>query len=194
MLQHPRPVFAALRDDSNDAAYARQEPVLAIIFLAGIAGVLSTSQAEHVFDDYAFDAVVLPVWAFLGVGLYRAAAYFLVGGLAFLGASFAGGVGSYRRARHIAAFAAAPLALSLFVWPVRIALFGEDAFRRGGSDRGVADAVFETIEIGFLAWALALLVVGIRTVHGWSWARSLAATALPAAVPALALARASGVL
>ena len=194
VLQHPRPVFAALRDDSADAAYARQEPLLAIILLAGIAGVLSTNQAEHVFDDYAFDAVVLPVWAFLGGSIYGAVGYFVVGGLAYVGASFAGGIGSYRRARHVVGFAAAPLALSLAVWPVRLAIFGEDAFRRGGSDHGAADAVFEAIELVFLAWALALLAVGIRTVHGWSWGRSLAALALPAVVPALALARASGLL
>ena len=50
-------VFAALRDDSNEAAEARQEPVLAIIILSGIAAVLSTrhpgASARHptAFDD-----------------------------------------------------------------------------------------------------------------------------------------------
>ena len=194
VLQRPRPVFAALRDDSTPAAHARQEPILAIVLLAGIAGVLSTNQAEHVLDDVEFDALLVSVWAFLGGGIYGAFGYFLLGGLAYLGASFAGGLGSYRRARHVVGFAATPLALSLLVWPIRIALFGEDAFQRGGSDHGATDAVFEAIEIAFLLWVLALLVIGMRTVHGWSWLRSLAATALPAAVPALALARASGLL
>src|ERR1051326_6245868 len=39
VLQAPRAVYAALRDDSDDAAHARQEPVLALLWLSGIAGV-----------------------------------------------------------------------------------------------------------------------------------------------------------
>jgi len=33
-------------------------------------------------------------------------------------------------------------------------------------------------------WALVLLVIGVRTVHGWTWARSLAGVALTAAFAA----------
>ena len=43
VLQSPRPVFAALRDDSQEAVVERQEPVLAIVLLGGLAGVLMTS-------------------------------------------------------------------------------------------------------------------------------------------------------
>src|SRR5690242_4710016 len=39
----PRTVFAWLRDDSDDAVGARQEPVLLVGFLAGGAGVLASS-------------------------------------------------------------------------------------------------------------------------------------------------------
>ena len=53
VLQAPRPVFAALRDDSDESAHARQEPVLALIWLAGIAGVLATSVARTLLDDSA---------------------------------------------------------------------------------------------------------------------------------------------
>ena len=35
------------------------------------------------------------------------------------------------------------------------------------------------------AWSALLLVVGVRSVHGWSWGRSLATVALAGAVPAL---------
>jgi hypothetical protein len=35
------------------------------------------------------------------------------------------------------------------------------------------------------AWSAILLVVGVRSVHGWSWGRSLATVALAAALPAL---------
>jgi hypothetical protein len=36
--------------------------------------------------------------------------------------------------------------------------------------------------VGFGLWALALLAIGVRAVHGWTWARTLATLAL-AAVP-----------
>jgi hypothetical protein len=39
-----------------------------------------------------------------------------------------------------------------------------------------------------------LLAIGIQTVHGWTWARTLAATAVPALAPAAALARAYGLI
>ena len=190
VVQAPRPVFAAIRDDSDDAAEARQEPLVAIVFLAGIAGVLGTSIAGRLLDDPAFDGLVVLVWAIVGGGFYGLAAYFLVGALLHLGAGLLGSLGSYRRARHVLGFAAVPIALSLVVWPVRLALHGSDAFRSGGDDRGTAEDVFLTVQAGFVLWALVLLAVGVRTVHGWSWPRTLAAAALPA----LAFARAYGVL
>jgi hypothetical protein len=194
VLQSPRSVFAALRDDSDQASEARQEPVLALVFLAGIAGVLATDIAGTLLDDPEYDALVIALWAVVGGGIHGAVFYFTVGGLAYLGARWAGGEGSFRRARHVVAYAAVPLVLSLLVWPVRLSVYGEDSFRTGGSDTGAGNAAFEALEVGFLVWAVALLAIGTRTVHGWSWPRSLAATALPAALPALALARAYGLV
>jgi hypothetical protein len=194
VLQSPRPVFAALRDDSDEAAHARQEPLLAIVLLAGISLVLATTIAGGLLDDPEYDDLLIAVWAIVAGGIHGVLAYFLVGGAVYLGASFAGGLGSYRRARHVLGFACVPLVLSLFVWPVRLAVHGEDAFRSGGSDTGVSKGIFEAIELGFLLWALVLLVIGTRTVHGWTWPRAVAATALPAALPALALARAYGLV
>ena len=82
------------------------------------------------------------------------------------------------------AFAAAPIALSLVLWPVKLALYGESLFRSGGSDHGVGADVFDALELGFLLWSAALLVVGVRAVHGWTWARAaVASTAV--VVPAL---------
>jgi hypothetical protein len=194
VLQAPRPVFAALRDDSDDAAEARQEPLVAIVFLAGMAGVLATSIAGRLLDDPAFDGLVVLVWTIVGGGFYGLAAYFLVGALLYFGASLLGSLGSYRRARHLLGFAAVPIALSLVVWPVRLALYGLDSFRSGGSDAGTGGDVFTALDAGFVAWSLVLLGIGVRTVHGWSWPRTLAATALPAALPVLAFARAFGLL
>jgi hypothetical protein len=98
-----------------------------------------------------------------------------------------GGQGSYRRARHVVAFACAPIALSLFlVWPIGIAAFGGDLFRSGGSDSGTGGEVLFWAAVAAGVWGLMLLAIGIRAVHGWTWARSLATLAI-AAVPVLGL-------
>jgi hypothetical protein len=186
VLQSPRAVFAALRDDSEVAVRARQEPVTAIVGLAGIAAVLWTPIAGRLLDDPAIDELLVAVWAFVGGGLYGIASYFAGGLLLFLGLRSAGSAGSFQRARHLFAFALAPVALSLVVvWPLRLAVYGSDVFRSGGDDRGAADGIFSALALGFAVWSLALLVVGTRVVHGWPWRRALEGVALAAAVPAL---------
>ncbi len=194
VLSSPHSVFEALRDESAEAADARQEPVLAIVLLAGIAGVLSTNIASHILDDFEIDGLVLAVWAFVAGLIHGFAAYWLLGGLVYLGEQLADGLGGFRRSRHLAAYAAVPLALSLAVWPVRIGVYGGDSFQAGGSDSGAGGGVFEGIEVAVVAWCLALLLLGIRTVNGWTWPRALAAWAVPALLPALALARAYGLI
>ena len=94
-----------------------------------------------------------------------------------------GSQGSYRRTRQLLAFAATPVALSLLVWPFRLALYGEDVFRAGGSDAGTGRRAFDAIQLAFLAWSAVLLVAGVRAVHGWTWARALAAVALAVGAP-----------
>ena len=194
VLQRPHAVFAALRSDDPRDLEARQEPILALIFLAGIAGVLSTDVAARVLDDFVLDGLDLALWAFVAGGIYGVVAYFLVGFFVYAGARAAGSALGYRRARHVLAFASVPLAFSLVVWPVRLALYGEDTFRSGGSDSGLGAHLFEAIEYAALAWCAGLLVLGLRTVEEWSWARALLASLPALAVPALALARASGAL
>ncbi|HXH97981.1 MAG TPA: YIP1 family protein, partial [Gaiellaceae bacterium] len=96
------------------------------------------------------------------------------------------GLGSYRRARHVLALAAAPLALTLVtLWPVRIAVYGEDLFRTGGNDYGRGDAIFGALVDAAALWCVWLLLVGVRAVHGWTWGRAAATVALAAAFPAL---------
>jgi hypothetical protein len=194
VLGSPRPVFAALRDDSDDAAAARQEPIAAIVFLAGIGVVLMTTITGRLMDDPEYDAILIGVWAIVAGCIHGIFAYFAVGALVLLGGRLAGSAGSYRRARHVLGFACVPLVVSLAIWPVRVAVYGEDTFRSGGADSGAGNAAFEALELGFLLWTVALLAIGIRTVHGWSWPRALAATAVPAIAPALALARAYGLV
>jgi hypothetical protein len=173
----PTSTFVALRDDSNEDVDARQEPVLALVWLAGMAGVLASPTRARLLDSGDLDALLAVVFIFLAGGLYGLATYFLGGGAVYFGTRAAGGTGTYRRSRHTLAFAAAPLVLLLLiVWPLRLALYGGDAFRTGGSDEGGAERwLFATVEAAFFAWAFALLVLGTRAVHGWGWIRSVGA-------------------
>ncbi|HWH06057.1 MAG TPA: YIP1 family protein [Gaiellaceae bacterium] len=181
VLVSPRSVFAALREQSQPELDARQEPVLALVLLAGMGGVLATSTAGSLADSWEYDAALIAVWTFVAGALYGFVGYFVIGGALYLGARGLGGLGDYRRARHVVAFAAAPLALSLLTLrPVELLAFGGDSFRSGGSDEGAAAALFLGAEVGFGLWAAALLLVGTRTVHGWTWTRSVGALGLVA--------------
>ena len=175
----PRTTFAALRDDSRDASEAREEPVLALALIAGIAGVLATPTVGDLLTDGERDALVVAVLVFLAGGLYGAATYWLGGGALHVGMRAAGGQTTYRQARHILAFAAAPLALSLLVlWPLRLAIYGDELFRAGGGDESGAGRVFDGGEIAFSLWGAALLVIGVKTVNAWPLVRSLGALVL----------------
>ncbi len=185
VLQRPRPVFVALRDDSKESLADRAEPVLAIVLLAGIATVLATRTARQLLDDPSYDGLLVAVWTFIAGSLYGMGGYFAIGALLHRSAKALGSQGSYRRARHVLAFAAVPIALSLALWPVKLALYGESLFRSGGSDHGAGIAVFDSVEIALLIWAAALLVVGTRAVHGWTWARAGAACGLAIAAAAV---------
>ncbi len=71
-----------------------------------------------------------------------------------------------------ACFAAVPVALSLVVWPVKLALYGEDVFRARRRDCGAGAHVFAVL-------SACLPRLGSRAArhrrargHGWSWSRS----------------------
>lgn len=185
VLQAPRAVFAALRDDSDEAAADRSEPVLLIIWLGGIAGVLATSTAGHLLDDNDYDALLVAVWTFIAGGIYGAAAYWIFGGILHVVLRRLGSLGSYRRTRHLLAFACVPIVLSLLLWPVKLSLYGSALFHRGGSDSGTGGHVFALLQLVFVAWAAALLVIGIRVVHGWTLERAGAAVVVAVVGPAL---------
>ncbi|MBD0338855.1 MAG: YIP1 family protein [Thermoleophilia bacterium] len=180
VLVRPIPVFEELRDDSHEEAQARQEPVVAIVVLAGIAGVLATTFAGTLVEDEGLDEVEVALWAFLGGALEGFTLYFVVGALVFAGGWAVGSTWRYRHARHLLAYSVVPLAASLPIWALALA-----AEEGGGLD---------LVRALVLVWASALLVVGLRTLHAWSWRRTLAAAALPLVVPALVLARVHGLL
>jgi hypothetical protein len=178
VAQAPRSVFSALRDDSREAADDRQDAVVAVVFLAGLALTLTSGQAATFADDPARAGIVIPVWLFIAGLLVGLVNYWLAGGVLYLALNRLGRGGSYRQARHLLALAAVPLALSLVLLLVRLALYGGDIFRSGGSDTGSAAHVFPVLEAGFGVWSLVLLAIGIRVVHGWSWPRTVGAVGL----------------
>jgi hypothetical protein len=153
-----------LRDDSREAAADRAEPVLFVVLLAGIALALASGAAS------SYHGLMLPVWLFLAGGITGVAAYWIFGAILFGAVRALGSLGSYRRARHVLAYAFVPLALSLVLSPV---------------GRGA----FAWVVPVFVAWSAAMLVVGVRAVHGWTWPRAAAgvAPALIAAALLLAL-------
>src|SRR6266478_2626909 len=159
VLQAPRAVFVALRDDSPEAAAERAEPVLLVVLLSGIALALSSNPAS------GYSGLLLAVWAFLAGGITGIAAYWAFGAILFWSARALGSLGSYRRARHVLAYACVPLALSIVLLPT-----GRHAF--------------SWLVLPFAAWSAALLVTGIRAVHGWSWPRAAATAVVPLAAAA----------
>jgi hypothetical protein len=186
VLVAPRAVFVSLRDEGEQETESRQEPLIAIVGLAGISAVLGTPVARQLLNDASFSVSLIPVWAFLGGAAYAVGVYWLGGGLLYGAARRFGGLGSYLRARSVVALSAAPLALALFtLWPIRIAIYGENLFRTGGDDWGPGDRTFGGLLYFAFAWSAILLVIGVRSVHGWTWRRSLAAVGLAVALPAL---------
>jgi hypothetical protein len=183
-LLSPRSVFFALREeDDDDDVAARSEPLLLVIWLAGIAAVLATPTAADLLDDPDYDSTLLAIWAFIAGGIYGFVGYFVIGLAVLFGVRLFGSLGSFRRARQTVGFALVPLAVSLvLVLPLRLALYGGDTFRAGGADEGTGERVLLVAQLVFAVWSVALLVLGVRVVHGWSWLRAVAALVVAAAL------------
>ena len=181
IFQSPRHVFAALRDESKADMEAREEPVLALIILAGIAAILLVPETGRLLDDPLADdsGVLLAVLVFLTGAIYGIATYWLGGGLLYVGLRGAGSAGSYRRARHVSpSQPRRPCSGSLLIWPVRLALYGTDSFRSGGEDNGALPFLFDLAGAGFALWALGLLIYGISVVEQWRLLRAGISVAL----------------
>jgi hypothetical protein len=181
IFQAPRPVFAALRDESQPEVEAREEPVLALIVLAGIAGILLAPATGTWLDQELIDQslAVLAVLVFLAGAIYGIVTYWLAGAFLYVGLRGAGSQAGYRRARHVLAFAAAPMVLGLvLVWPLRLVVYGRDSFRTGGDDYGTGPLLFDAASGVFALWSLGLLVYGIAVVERWRPLRATVAVAL----------------
>ena len=172
LLTHPADVFVALRATDQQDVDARSEPLLAIMLLAGMAGIILTPAWGTLLDDESLDWIVLAVITFIGGLFYGVAGYFLLGLAVWLGARGVGVDTAYRTARQVIGFAALPLALSLGVTlPMIVVAFGSDWFRTGGSDDGAGRVVVLAIGLAFVRWSLVLLAVGLRATFGLPVAR-----------------------
>lgn len=178
LVSAPAEVFAELRDESREASDARQEPLVAVTFLAGIAMFIGLVALEPPYDRYHVElsAFNMTFESILGGALVALANFWLGGALVYLGARGLGAESGYRLARHIAGLATTPFVLVLaLAVPVRLGLFGVDVFRDTGSDSGAGGDVFIALDALALAWTLALVVIGIRATQRWSWSRAAAA-------------------
>ena len=188
VLQAPTPVFEALRDDSPEAEDARSEPVTALVFLGGIAGVLLAPRFGTLYNDYALDGLDVLVIVIFAGSIYGFFSYYVVGWTLSLGIRVMGGAARARRCRHVFAFAAAPLVLSLvLIWPLRLAIYGGDLFREGGADAGVGGQFLRWLCVVCAVWSLGLLVYGIKTVQRFDWFRAVGASIFAVALVGLAL-------
>jgi hypothetical protein len=157
--------------------------VLALAILAGLFAVLSTPRFATLLDEPEVDGLSVAVFAFLGAGAYAFVGLFLLGAALKLGSG-----APARLARHVVAYAAAPLALAaLVLWPLRLSAYGGDVFRSGGADAGSDGTAFALAELGVALWSLGLLAAGARYAFGLSWARAAAACVLPATLAGLAV-------
>ena len=115
VLLSPRSVFFALREDDEEDVAARSEPLLLVIWMAGMAAVLATPTAADILDNPEYDTILLAIWTFIAGGLYGFVGYFLVGFALFFGLRLLGSLGDFRRARQTVGFALVPLAASLLL-------------------------------------------------------------------------------
>jgi Yip1-like protein len=144
-------MFARLRRDSPDEAVERSDLVAGLAFAAGVAVALGAGGDEL----RELDALESAVWIFITGLAVGFALYWIVGwALAFVVRRL-GGVGPTRRVRHVLAFSFAPFVLALAVW-----------------------LIWPPLLLALAAWSLALVVVGLREVYGWSAVRAGGAVAL----------------
>lgn len=183
LLYAPAEVFVELRDESREAADARQEPIVGLTFLTGIAMLVGLVAIQPPYNRFYSDlsAFNMTFEAILGGALVAISNFWLGGALLYLGARGLGAVSGYRQARHIAGLATAPFVIVLVLaLPIRIGLYGVDLFRDTGRDAGPGGDVFIAIDALALVWTLGLALIGIRVTQRWTWGRAASALGIAA--------------
>jgi hypothetical protein len=178
-VTRPVALFEALRDNEDEDHVGRQEPILAIVILAGIAGILLTPAWGEILDQPSVDGLVAAVLTFIGGAFYGGAGYVLLGLAVWAGARSVGSLERGRLARHVVGFSAVPMALSVVLLvPVILLAFGGDYFHRGGSDEGIGRWLVVGLGLSFAAWSVGLLALGLRTTYRLPWRGVLGAVLL----------------
>ena len=155
-------MFERLRDESPVEEGERSELVAGLAFAAGLAAALAAG-GEQLRDLDALDSLV---WVFVTGVAFGFAIYWIGGWSLGFVVRRLGARGSRRLARHVLAFSFAPLAFALVVW-----------------------LIYPPLLLGLAAATIALLVVGLREVYDWTFARAAAAVGLAIVWPsALAVA------
>ena len=184
MLLSPRSVFFALREDDRGRRRGalRAAPARRLARRHG-RGARDADRRRDILDNPEYDALLLAIWAFIAGGLYGVVGYFVLGFALYFGVRLLGSLGtSAARARPSASRSCRSRCRCSSLLPLRLALYGGDTFRGGGADEGSGERVLLALQLGFVAWSLALLVVGVACRHGWSWLRTLAALGAAAAL------------
>jgi len=65
VLLSPRSVFFTLREEDDEDVAARAEPLLLVIWLAGMGSVLATPTASGLLDDRDYDTMLVAIWTFV---------------------------------------------------------------------------------------------------------------------------------
>ena len=129
----------------------RNDVVAGLAFAAGVAAALAVG-GDELGDLDLLDSLV---WIFVSGLALGFVVYWIAGwGLAFVIRRL-GGVGEGRLARHVLAFSFLPLVFALLVW-----------------------LAWPPLLLLLALWSLVLLLLGLRDVYGWSWARAGSAVAL----------------
>ena len=129
----------------------RTDVIAGLAFAAGLAAALALGGDE--LRD--LDLLESLVWIFVSGLALGFVVYWILGwGLAFVIRRL-GGVGEGRLARHVLAFSFLPLVFALLVW-----------------------LAWPPLLLLLAVWSLVLLLLGLRDVYGWSWARAASAVAL----------------
>ena len=162
ILTRPTEVFVALRDDEDVDVDARSEPILAIVIVAGMAGILLTPAWATLIDDGVArldrDRRRSPSSA--GCSTERRATSCSASSCGWARVRSVSRLAS-RTARQVVGFAALPFALSFVVTvPAVLVAFGYDWFHTGGSDDGTGRVV--VLSIATRARALVARVAGAR--------------------------------
>ena len=164
-LTRPTEVFVALRDDEEVDVDARSEPILAVVIVAGMAGILLTPAWATLIDEESLDWIVIAViTSSAGCSTERRATSCLAGRVAGRARGRPRDSPS-RTARQVVGFAALPFALTFVVTvPAVLVAFGYDWFRTGGSDDGTGRMVVLSIAIALALWSLGLPAFGLRMI------------------------------